>query len=136
MVDPGFPRWGTNPKGRSVVACSVMGRSFMNACTYVYKFVGRKIWAAMLVNLNNLLFIPAGDEASKQGIHPGFEPQGSHHQKYKNGVSVAPQNGWLASSNLFFFQKKRGRMPTYYSGRFVSRGHAAMSTNVCNLNFT
>ena len=30
---------------------------------------------------------------STQGIHPGFETQGRHHQKSKTGVSVAPRKG-------------------------------------------
>ena len=41
------------------------------------------------VNLRNSWHI--GDKARKQGIHPGFETQGRHHQKSKTGVSVAPQ---------------------------------------------
>ena len=36
-----------------------------------------------------------------QGIHPGFETQGKHHQNSKTGVSVAPQKG-LMSTKLFF----------------------------------
>ena len=33
------------------------------------------------------------DEASKRGIHPGFQTQGRHHYKSKTRVSVAPQKG-------------------------------------------
>ena len=38
----------------------------------------------------------AGEKAHKQGIYPGFEPHGRHHQKSKTGVSMVPQ----MSSNL------------------------------------
>ena len=63
------------------------------------RYVDRKGSAAMLtsiqsagvapeVNLRNSLHV--GNKAHKQGIHPGFETQGRHHQKSKTGVSVAP----------------------------------------------
>ena len=52
------------------------------------------------VNLKNLLH--AGEEARKQGIHPGFENQGRCHQKSKTGVSVAPQKGLVSSKKIFF----------------------------------
>ena len=51
---------------------------------------------APVVNLRNPLC--TGKEARKQGIHPGFEIQGRHHQKSKTGVSMdherdfVPQN--------------------------------------------
>ena len=50
------------------------------------------------VNLRNSLH--AGDKASKQGIHPGFETQGRHRQKSKTGVSVAPRKALMSSKNL------------------------------------
>ena len=34
---------------------------------------------------------------SMQGIHPGFENHGRHHQKSKTGVLVAPQKGLMSS---------------------------------------
>ena len=34
---------------------------------------------------------------ASKGIHPGFETQGRHHQKYKTGVSVALQKGEMSS---------------------------------------
>ena len=51
------------------------------------------------VNLRNLLW--AGEEAGKQGIHPGFETQGRGHQKSKIGVSAAPRKGLVSSKNLY-----------------------------------
>ena len=42
---------------------------------------------------------------SVQGIYPGFETQGRHHQKSKTGVSVAPWKGLMSSKN--FFKKSR-----------------------------
>ena len=37
---------------------------------------------------------------TSEGIHPGFETQGRHHQKSKTGVSVAPQKGLVSYKNL------------------------------------
>ena len=31
----------------------------------------------------------------QKGIHPGFETHGSHHQKFKTVVSVAPRKGLM-----------------------------------------
>ena len=39
-----------------------------------------------------------------EGIHPGFEIQGSHHQKSKTGISVALLNGLMSSKRLLFFK--------------------------------
>ena len=55
------------------------------------------------VNLRHLLC--AGEEAHMQGIHPGFETQGRHHQKSITRVSVAPQKGLMSSKN--FIKKER-----------------------------
>ena len=44
---------------------------------------------ALEVNLSNRL--QPGEEACKQGIHPGFGTQGRCHQKSKTVVSMAPQ---------------------------------------------
>ena len=60
--------------------------------------VKRSAGATPEVNLSNPLH--AGEKARMQGIHPGFETQGRHHQKSKTGVSVAPQKG-LVSSKKF-----------------------------------
>ena len=70
------------------------------------------------VNLRNSWH--AGDEAHKQGIHPGFETQGRHHQKFKTGVSVAPQKGSMSSKNL---KKKK----QYESG---SASLSALTTDI------
>ena len=40
------------------------------------------------------------DRHASKGIHPGFETQGSHHQRSKIEVSPAKQKG-LISSNCF-----------------------------------
>ena len=67
----------------------------------MYKYVDQKGSAAMLaikrsagvtteLNLRSLLH--AGNEARKQGIHPGFETHNRRHQS-KTLVSVAPQKG-------------------------------------------
>ena len=40
------------------------------------------------VNLRNSLH--TGNRHAREGIHPGFETQGRHHQS-KTGVSVTPQ---------------------------------------------
>ena len=44
----------------------------------------------MQVNLRNPLCTGDDDEARKQGIHPGFETKGRHHQRSKIRLSVAP----------------------------------------------
>ena len=51
------------------------------------------------VNLKNLLH--AGKEAYEQGIHPGFETQGTCHQRSKTGVLVDPQTGLMSSKNYW-----------------------------------
>ena len=74
--------------------------------SYVYKYVDQKGPAAVLfakrsagvtpeVNLKNPLH--PGKEACEQGIYPGFETQGTWHQKSKTGVLVDPQTGLLSS---------------------------------------
>ena len=50
----------------------------------------RSAGVAPEVNLMNQLH--AGNEAYKQGIQPGFETQGRHHEKSKTGISVAPRS--------------------------------------------
>ena len=67
------------------------------------------------VNLRNPLH--AGEKTHKQGIHPGFETQGRHHQKFKTGVSVAPQKE-LVSSKKF---KKKKLKKTLGKAPIVSR---------------
>ena len=57
------------------------------------------------VNLRHPLC--TGEEASKWGIHTGFETQGRRHQKSKTGVSVAPQKGHVSSKK---FKKKNGQI--------------------------
>ena len=47
------------------------------------------------VNLENPLH--PGKETGKRGIHPGFETNGRHHQKFKTGVSLAPYKGLMSS---------------------------------------
>ena len=42
-----------------------------------------------------------GDEASKQGIYPGYETQGSCRRKFITGVSVAPQKALMFSKKIF-----------------------------------
>ena len=80
---------------------------FRNACTQV-QVCGWNGLAAVLatkrsvgvtpeVNLRNPLY--TGDGACKWGIHPGFETQGRCHQKFKTGISVAPQEGLMSSTN-------------------------------------
>ena len=59
-------------------------------------------------SLNNPL--RAGDEAPKRGIHPGFEPQGRLHQKFKRGVSVTPTK--RADVLQFFFKKNENLQTT------------------------
>ena len=61
---------------------------------------GSKRFSAMLVvkrsvgvtsEVNQKCPVHIGDEARTQGIHPGFETQGRHHQKSKTGVPVTLQ---------------------------------------------
>ena len=54
---------------------------------------------------------------STQGIHPGFETQGRHHQNSKTGVSVAPWKG-LMSSKIYLKQKRMGYPPPSWEGLF------------------
>ena len=61
--------------------------------------VKRSADVTLEVNLKNPLHV--GNKAHKQGIHPGFETQGRHHQKSKTGVSVAPQKGTCFLQNFF-----------------------------------
>ena len=74
--------------------------------SHVYKYVDQKGLAAMLgakrlagvtpeVTLRNPLH--AGKEACEQGIYPGFETQGTWHQKSKIGVLVDPESGLMSS---------------------------------------
>ena len=49
-------------------------------------------------NLRNPLHISG--EAHNQVIHHGLEIQGRHRQKFKSGVSVAPQKGLMSSNNF------------------------------------
>ena len=39
--------------------------------------------------------VHAGEEASKQGIHSGFETRDRRHQEFKTGLTVAPQEGHM-----------------------------------------
>ena len=59
---------------------------------------------------------------ASQGIHPGFEIQGRHHQKSKRGVSVVPKKG-LVSYKIFKKQKKK-------------RGHKCYSIIMLSLWYT
>ena len=109
------PEWSSGLQRR---ACGMDGCRFepqtsTNACRHVCRYVVWKGSAAMLtsiqsagvapeVNLRNSLH--AGNKTHKQGIDPGFETQGRHHQKSKTGVSVAPRKGLMSSKN--FFKKK------------------------------
>ena len=83
-------------KRRKAVVWLILDLSPTNS---IHKYVDQNGSATMLaarrladfapeVNLRNLLC--AGDEAHKQGIHPGFETQGICHQKFKTGVSLPP----------------------------------------------
>ena len=51
--------------------------------------IKRSAGVALEMNLRNPSHV--GQEARKQGIHPGFGNQGRGQQKYETGVSVAPQ---------------------------------------------
>ena len=58
----------------------------------------RSAGVAPEMNLRSLFC--AGNEAHKEGIHPGFETQGIRHLKSKTGVSVASQKGLMSSKNF------------------------------------
>ena len=53
----------------------------------------------------------AGEKASNQRMHPGFETKSKHHQKSKTGVSVAPQKGHVTSKNFKKLSRNIGRSP-------------------------
>ena len=42
---------------------------------------------------------------ANKSFHPGFETQGKRHQKFKTGVSVAPQKGLINVLQNFFLKK-------------------------------
>ena len=63
-----------------------------NACGHVCKYADSKGLAVMLACKQS-----AGDAPEVNlRIHPGFEIQGTHHQKSKTGVSVAPRKGLMS----------------------------------------
>ena len=78
----------------------VVGSTTTNACRYVFKHMTTVQLAGVApeVNLRNPL--GAGKKLRKQGIHPGFEIQGRHHQKSKTRVLVEHQKGLVSSKNL------------------------------------
>ena len=55
----------------------------------------RSAGVAQQMNLRDLLC--TGNKARKQGIHPGLETQGRHHQKFKTGVPATLQKGFMSS---------------------------------------
>ena len=86
-------------------------------CT-ICKYVDQKGSASMLVtkrsagvaaevNLRNPLH--TGNDAYKWRIHPGFENQGTYHQKSKTGVSMTPLKGLMSSKNCLK-QKRRNHV--------------------------
>ena len=62
----------------------------------------RSAGVAPEVNLMNPLH--ASKKTCKQGILPGFEIQGKHHQKFKQRISMAPQNRLMSSKNVLKIQ--------------------------------
>ena len=63
-------------------------------------------------------------QENMQGIHPGFETQGRHHQKSKTGVSVAPQKGLMSSKN---FLKNCQATPILQKCYFIPLGNDKLS---------
>ena len=69
-----------------------------NTCRHVCKWI-KKTWLpySQQVLHHRWISLCTGDEACKQGIHPGFETHGRCHPKSKTGVSVAPQKELMYS---------------------------------------
>ena len=65
--------------------------------------IKRSAGVALEMNLRNPSHV--GQEARKQGIHPGFGNQGRGQQKYETGVSVAPEKGLMSSKKNSAFSK-------------------------------
>ena len=74
--------------------CSQHLATTTNACIYVYKYVVLKMMMAVK-RCHTRRWIWGFHGAPKQAIHCGFETQGTHHQKSKTRLSVAPQKDWL-----------------------------------------
>ena len=65
--------------------------------------IKRSAGVAPEMNLRNLLHQVR--KHTSEGIHPGFETQGRHHQKSKTGVSVGPPKGLVPY--IFFFKNQK-----------------------------
>ena len=82
--------------------------------------VKRLAGVAPEVNLRNnisCMLLPSTNKVA----HLGFETQGRHHQKYKTGVSVAPQKGLISSKN-FKRRMHSSRMRTVHSSGHLGGG--------------
>ena len=69
---------------------------------------------ASKVNLRNPLHTVY--KAHKQGTNPGFETQERRHQKYKTGVSVAPQRVLMQRRIQGFPEGKRRKLDRQEGG--------------------
>ena len=56
--------------------------------------------SSVIQEVNLRILLHAGNEAHKQGDHPGFETKGRHHYKSTTGESVAPQKALMSSKIL------------------------------------
>ena len=73
--------------------------------------IKRSAGATPVVNLRKPLHV--GKESHKQGIHPGFETKGKHHQKSKSGISGSHKKSLVSSQ-----KKVNYWSPTIYSKYF------------------
>ena len=53
--------------------------------------------------------------STNKAVHSGFETQRRHHQKFKTGVSVATQKGFMSSKNFWKKNKKEESMKTQFA---------------------
>ena len=73
-----------------------------NDCRYVYKYIGPKGLAAMIAvkwSSGESEEKHADKKVCKREIHPAFQTQGTHYQRSKTAVFVAPQKVHMSSKN-------------------------------------